>query len=267
MDTDSIQALRDNYIAYFRLFDGQHGIRFQENREVTWIIANGPPGNHILRTSVVDRPPDEGLRSILADVARWTGGIRWLVFPFDAPPDLASRLTALGLEPDEGDAWMFRSLEVLPALSLPAGFRVEVVSDLPTLRHWWRASAQGFGMRQKAAQIWYDAYRRHGVGPNAPVLHVVGWAGREVVVSASLVLAAGIAGVYDVSTIPSARGRGYARAVTLFLLHLARQRGYTRAGLQTHDAVGLYQRLGFTVGWREVEFIWAEGARSLQSAG
>lgn len=254
---ERIRALRDNYIAYFRLFGGQHGVRFHEDEETAWIIANGPPGNHLLRTAIRGDDPDPRLRAILAEIARWTGGMRWLVFPFDAPHDLAERLAALGLERDEGYAWMFRELEELPAPDMPDAFRVELVTDLPGLRRWWTASAQGFGMRQKAAQVWYDAYRRQGLAPGGSVLHVVGWAGGKPVASATLVLAAEIAGVYDVSTVPGARGRGYARAVTLSLLHLARGRGYALAGLQTQDAVGLYARLGFSVGWREVEYVWA----------
>ncbi|RME64453.1 MAG: GNAT family N-acetyltransferase [Caldilineae bacterium] len=256
-DLARVRALRDNYLAYFRLFHSQHGIRVHEDAETAWIIANGPPGNHLLRTTIQGSQPDARLQAILQEIARWTGGMRWLVFPFDAPQDMAARLRALGLHEDEGDVWMFRDLEHLPALTLPPGFRVEVVADLPTLRRWWTVSAQGFGMRQKMAQVWYDAYRRHGFGPGAYALHVIGWAGREPVASASLILAAGIAGVYDVSTAPWARRRGYARAVTLHLLHLARERGYHVAGLQTHDAIELYENLGFTVGWREKEFVWA----------
>ena len=77
------------------------------------------------------------------------------------------------------------------------------------------------------------------------------------VTSATLVLAGGIAGIYDLSTLPSFRGKGYANALASHLLEQARQQGFTYAGLQTNEAAQFYQRLGFETGYQEEEFFWA----------
>lgn len=155
---------------------------------------------------------------------------------------------------------MFRQLNRLPVQTPPSRLRISPVRDRPDLRAWWTASAEGFGMTQRAAQIWYDAYRRHSFGPCACAINYIGQVDRTTVTSATLVLAGGIAGIYDVSTLPSFRGQGFGTVLTSHLLEQARQRGFTHAGLQTSDAVQFYQRLGFETGFQEEEFFWAEGS-------
>ena len=252
-----IEALRENYIAYFRLFHGQHGIRVHVDQEAAWIVANGPPGNHILRASMPSNRVDEGIDALLHTIRSRTGGIRWLLFPADRTQDLRDRLTRRGLSTGKGDYWMFRPLEQLPKQRSSCLCRISPVKDRVGLRAWWTASAKGFGMTQRAAQPWYDAYRRHSFGQNAYAINYTGLVDQMTVTSATLVLAGGIAGIYDLSTLPSFRGKGYANALASHLLEQARQRGFSHAGLQTDDAAQFYQRLGFETGYREEEFFWA----------
>lgn len=252
-----IEALRQNYIEYFRLFHGQHGIRVHVGSDAAWIIANGPPGNHILRANLSDSAADEDIDALLAAIARYTGGARWLLFPQDRPPDLPRRLAGRGLPAGKGDHWMFCPLQQTPARSHISRLRVRLVRNNPDLRAWWTASALGFGMTQRAAQPWYDAYRRRGFGRHASVRNFIGQVERETVASATLVLAGGIAGIYDVSTLPAFRGRGYASALIRHMLEQARQAGLSYAGLQTRDAIDLYRKLGFETGYQEEEFFWS----------
>ena len=257
MTIDLVDALRQNYIAYFRLFDGQHGVSFHEDEEVAWIIANRPPGNHILRANFAPDRADERIEALMQTISRKTGGIRWLIFPTDQPHDLDHRLIRRGWQTDNGDQWMFRPLQQIPTQPRPGACRIQQVTDMPALRAWWAASARGFGTSQRAAHVWYDAYRRHGFGPDVYARNYIGQVDRETVTSATLILAGGIAGVYDLSTPLPFRGRGYASALVGYMLAAARRWGYSHAGLQTADAVPFYQGLGFEVGFQEREFFWA----------
>ncbi len=252
-----IEALRQNYIEYFRLFHGQHGIRVCVESDAAWIVANGPPGNHILRANLSETATDEDIDALLAAIARHTGGVRWLLFPQDRPRDLRRRLASRGLPAGTGDHWMFCRLQQVPACAHTSQLCVRRVQTKPDLRVWWTASALGFGMTQRAAQRWYDAYRRHGFGRLASVRNFIGQVERDTVASATLVLAGGIAGIYDVSTLPAYRGRGYASALIRHLLAQARQVGFSHAGLQTRDAIDLYRKLGFEAGFQEEEFFWS----------
>ena len=253
---DLIDLLRQNYIAYFRLFHGQHGVCVHEDEQAAWIIANGPPGNHILRSNFPSDNVEEGIDALLADIGARTEACRWLCFPGDLPHDLGDRLVSRGLDAGEGDFWMFRPLDELPHRACPDGLRVISVSTGPGLRSWWTASARGFGMSQRAAQLWYDAYRRHALEAGAYARFYSGLVGREVVTSGTLILAGGIAGIYDISTPQAYRGKGFASALVSYILAAARTLGYAYAGLQTANEGTLYRRLGFEVGFREREFFW-----------
>ena len=59
-------------------------------------------------------------------------------------------------------------------------------------------------------------------------------------------MSSGIAGIFDVATVPRFRRQGLASAITHAAMTLAREVGYGRACLQASAmGVSLYQRLGF----------------------
>lgn len=240
-----------------------------EDAETAWFVANGPPGNHLLRadfnvegTGAGPRRrtralADEKIDRLLETIGGLTGGIRWLVFPWDRPSDLADRLANRGLVPGEGNVWMFRSLSGIRVERSTRSAGIEQVGDRPALRAWWAASAQGFGASQRATQPWYDAYRRRLDRDDSYALQFVGVAGGRTTSSATLILAEGIAGIYDVSTVPRFRGRGFGTAMVNHLLAAAGRRGYSHAGLQTSGHSDFYARLGFERGFQEREYIWS----------
>ena len=152
---------------------------------------------------------------------------------------------------------MFRQLQQVPDYRHHPQLRISPVQNKPGLRAWWTASALGFGTTQRAAQPWYDAFRRRGFGPKVHVTNYIGHLDQKAVTTATLILGRGIAGIYDLSTLPDYRGQGFAGALVNHLLEQARQRGYAHAGLQTGDAEQFYQRLGFKTGFQEEEFFWA----------
>lgn len=85
-----------------------------------------------------------------------------------------------------------------------------------------------------------------GFAEESPFAHYAGRLGGEVVATASLSLAAGVAGIFNVVTLPEARRRGFGTALTLAALRDARRRGYRICILQSSTmALGIYRRLSF----------------------
>ena len=111
------------------------------------------------------------------------------------------------------------------------------------LEEWKQVSAEGFG---GDFQIFYDAYARHGFGPDAFSLHYIGYLNDELVTSSTLLLAGGIAGIYDVSTPPSFRRQGFGGAITFAAMQEAQNRGYQYAWIWSSPmGKSLYRKLSF----------------------
>ena len=92
----------------------------------------------------------------------------------------------------------------------------------------------------------FEACSVLGLAEERPFGHYVGRLGGEVLATASLSLAAGVAGIFNVVTLPGARGRGRGTTLTLAALRDARKRGCRIGILQSSAmALGVYRCLGF----------------------
>jgi len=85
------------------------------------------------------------------------------------------------------------------------------------------------------------------VGPGSTVRSFLGLIGDRAVACATLVPSGGIAGIYEVATVPAARRQGYGAAITLRALAYAHRLGLAVSMLQSSSAaLSLYHRLGYT---------------------
>ncbi len=254
-----IAVTEANYTAYFEGFACLPQCEFQRDSEITWFISNGPPGDTVLHTQYpserVDEKIDETLHMLKARAKKgW-----WQVLPSCQPADLAQRLQERGLVKTESRPVMTAALEVLEREKpLPGNVRIERVGDMAALHDWFIASAAGFEAKdEEAVQIYFDAYAALGFAFDATFHHYVGYLNDKPVTSSTLLLAAGVAGLYDVSTVPTARRQGLGRAITVAPLLEASSRGYRYAVLQSSDeGLNLYQSIGFRALYREENYLW-----------
>jgi hypothetical protein len=250
--------MQENLIAYFRLFAGLPGITFVEE-DVTWCVtAEGAPGNQALRTQLPGDAVDRRIDEIISQIGQYTDQIDWLVFPSCQPADLGQRLAVHGLEggPEgawmlvgkiggPGGTWMLADLTSLSdAPSVADNFQIEYVRNPKMLEAWIQISSEGFGGGDY--QNFYEAYARHGFGPEAFSLHYIGYLDDQPVTSSTLLLAGGIASIYDVSTPPALRRQGFGGAITWAMMQEAKKRGYQYAWIWSSPmGKGVYSKLGF----------------------
>lgn len=263
MQAELIAATEANYGAYFEGFACLPQCEFHRDPEITWFISNGPPGDTVLHTQFTSEWVVEKIDETLHMLKSRAEDGWWQVLPSCQPADLASQLQTKGLVKTESRPVLTANLEVLEREgSLPTNVRIERVGDMATLHDWFIASAAGFEANSKeAVQVYFEAYAALGFAFDASFHHYVGYLNGEPVTSSTLLLAAGLAGIYDVSTEPAARRQGLGRAITMAALMEARTRGYRYAVLQSSDeGYNLYRSIGFSDLYREENYLWERAA-------
>ena len=262
--TDQVQR---NLIEYHRLFAEVPGISFVDE-DVVYIACQGLPESKVIRTKFTNRDLSQRIERTLDDIGRTTASVDWLVFPGCEPTDLGKQLIKhgegaadgwqlIGEVGGPGGIWMLgdlTSLSVEPIVS--PDFHVIRVRSEAQLDEWERINLKGFGSSDY--QVLYGAFSRHGLGPDSKALHYIGYLDNEPVTSATLFLAAGIAGIYNVSTPEAFRRQGFGSAVTHAALQDAQQGGYRTAFLQSSGlGKGVYGNLGFaTTDFGIREYAW-----------
>jgi GNAT superfamily N-acetyltransferase len=247
--TEKPRQIQDNMIEYMRLFAGLPGITMYD-AESFWFVSNKTaPGNYILRTRWEASSTEERIDAMLEQIGQYIGHIDWFVFPDDQPADIGKRLEARGMPGGPGGNWLWTDLTSPGADPIvPDNFRIEQVRDQRMLAEWIRLSEVGFG---EELAIFYDAYARHGYGPDACSLHYTGYLDDTPVTAGTLFDAGGCASIYDVSTSPAFRHQGFGSAITHALMQGIRNRGYADTWIWSSNmAKSVYQKLGYV----EVDF-------------
>lgn len=252
--------IQKNMVAYMRLFGGLDGMVMEDvtnpDDSSFWFVCKKPgPGHCILRARWSEETVEEHIDALLARIGEHIDEIDWQVYPGDRPADLSKRLEARGMPAGRGGNWMWASLENLnPPPTLPSGFRIEQVRDDRMMAEWLCLSLAGFaerevvGFQESHAELasFYEAYARHGYGTQAFSLHYIGYLGDQAVTSGTLLDTGGTASIYDVSTPPAFRRKGFGSAITYALMEEIRYRGYQETWIWGSDeAVNVYARLGF----------------------
>jgi ribosomal protein S18 acetylase RimI-like enzyme len=210
--------------------------------------------------------------------ARDTPFIFWWTGPDTTPADLGERLVARGLLSMEGQmeevaTGMKQTALGAPGMvadlsrmneavleQVPPDFTIEEVQDEAALLDFKRVFVETYEIPEWAGQAWVDATLQAGIG-RTPWKMYLGRLHGEPVATNMLFNGGGVASVYAVATVPSARGQGIGGAITLKPLLEARAKGYHYAVLfATEMGISVYKRLGFRLTQvRLNRYLWRNG--------
>jgi hypothetical protein len=212
-----ITAIEQNFIAstlaYVRTVQGY----ISEEPQLTWVFTGTPLHyyNGVIHTTLTTADPDASIMAVLDFFRARRQLMTWWISPSTYPHDLPHRLEAQGLTRRWQDVGMAADLQrIPPAHPAPPGLMIERATDEETTRQWIRALGHGFAMSEAAS----DSYRQlvMAVPPDRhPIAFYIARLAGEPVATSSLYYAAGVAGIADVCTIPSARRQGIGAAITL----------------------------------------------------
>jgi ribosomal protein S18 acetylase RimI-like enzyme len=187
----------------------------------------------------------------IRDATRWFvergSPWRWLLGATAEPADLHDRLLAAGLEMVSDNPGMALDIDSFTDdRPLPSGASVERVVDEPGLIRWREVQRRGLELDVARDEAWWTAHRRPGFTVDAPLINWVASVDGRPVSAAALFVGGGVAGIYNVVTVPEARGKGFGRAVTAEALEEGRRRGLRTAVLGASEmGHPMYRGLGF----------------------
>ena len=256
-----VAAIKANLFEYYRYLGRSPQAELYEGQQLTWLLTGIPHPflNDVLRTQLAPDNADDAIAQTLAYfTSRNVTQLSWWTKPCTQPADLAEHLLAHGLVYTDGGPGVAVELsELNEELSAPVELVIEPVADNGALKQWVKAFVIGFDLSGSECAA-FDLYA--GLGFHLPLRSYVGCLPCKPVATAQLFLAAGVAGIYCVSTVPEARRRGIGAAMMLAALREARDLGY-RVGILQSSPMGLsvYRRLDFQELCNMSHFYWSRG--------
>lgn len=243
-----VDAIRGNMYAFLR-FAGQRGSKeyFENETFARWFTSVPHPWfNGVL----CNAPPATGDEAFLNETLaffreRRVEAITWWLNNGLQRADWDDFLLERGFGFSDDTPGMAVDLSKLhESHTKPDGLDIRVVADEETLHAWTHVFIQGYGVPADWESAFFQLLSACGL--ELPMRNYLGYLDGEPLAASTLFLGAGAAGIYDVATLPPARGRGLGAAMTLTPLLEARQLGYRAGVLQSSDmGYNVYRKLGF----------------------
>ncbi len=248
-DADVVAALERNWRACVREFGHAPATRLRDDDELFWYVTGLPDAafNSVMYANLGPDRIDAAVDEIKALRRQHRVPMNWLIGPTSRPTNLPSQLRARGFQYIADLVPLTLKLaDLRPGSSPRAVLTVERVESTSVLEEWIEAESRGFELAGALDRGIATLRRGMGVGDGVLRTHLLGRVDGAPVATASVVVAGGIGGIYDVSTVPDLRERGIGTAMTRAALEVIRAAGHELAFLQA-SVMGqrMYRRLGF----------------------
>jgi ribosomal protein S18 acetylase RimI-like enzyme len=252
-------AVEANLFSLFEQLQAWPRLEVHDDGACQWTLSHlpFPLFNSVMRTRLDGAAADAVIDARVRDCAHRSVPMLWWTGPSTTPWDLGERLERRGflLEPAIG---MAGDIDHIGAQPSDVAIEVQPVRDSATLAVWTRVLCHAFGAPHTFGEAFADLAAAIGLGPSSNFRHFLAVVNGEPVATCSLFLGAGVAGIYDVGTLPERRRRGFGAAITRAAIADAAAAGY-RVAILHSSALGaaMYRSIGFTDVCAIGQYVWA----------
>ncbi len=256
-----IAAIEDNQFSMIPACRKWPQAEVYDGDDIKWDFTDipFPAFNGVGRARLAPQQVDSMIQSIIARAEARHVPVLWWTGPQTQPADLGMYLEAHGFTHEGRVPGMAVDLMTLnDSGAVTPGFSIQQISDLKDLRTWCQVCVTGFGMPDFVAGAYFDFFNCVGLKKETiTAIFYMGWLNGDPVATSMAILAAGVAGIYSVTTLPEARCRGIGARITLAPLCEARAMGYRVGILQASEmGVSVYRRLGFQEYCQLDQYVW-----------
>jgi len=243
-----ITAIRANLCAFFRHLGESHPADYFEDQKFARLHTPIPhPMFNLVLCSDLPADGDETFiqESIQYFRAKGTDIFTWWLEPPLVRSDWEPALSKYGFNFSGDTPGMAVDLQALDeSVQTVEGLEVRVVADEAAFKIWAHIFTLGYGLPLDWEKFVFDVWGK--LGFDSPIRNYLGYWNGQPVSTSCLFLGGGAAGIYNVATLPKARGRGIGAALTLKPLQDARAVGYRIGTLQASEmGYSVYKKLGF----------------------
>lgn len=264
-------AIKTNWENYHYCLGRSPSVELSIGRYLTWLITNVPDHfmNLVVCTQLPARGADEIIDGALAHFRSLNvKKLSWLAREGVPAAKLKKCLLARGLTFSESFAIeMAADLMSVPEnLPLPAGLKIIQVENAESLKQWIHVASIGFEVAEEFEQVWYDFFAEAVF--ELPFRTYLAILDGQPVSTSQLFLSGGVAGIYNVTCVPEARGQGIGAVITQIPLLDARAMGY-RVGILQSSELGypVYRRLGFQDYGKLSVYLWENDPEHINKTG
>lgn len=195
-------------------------------RDALTTLALGDGWSGVVWSRLDESTADAAVTKLVARLLGFAGHAEWKLYAYDQPDDLAQRLVAAGLEPQDEEAVVVADLcELGLAAPLPVGVEVRVAGDAEAVGVWVEVNELAFGESYGGVGRLLLRALEH---ERPRDLGVIAYADGEPVSAGRIEFneRSEFASLWGGGTLAEWRGRGIYRATVLERARLAHERGY-----------------------------------------
>ncbi len=256
--SDIINSIDENLFSYISNIGRLPNAELYNDAKIKWVLTDIPHPlfNNVIRAQIETETIDATILSLIEKAKSRKTPLLWWISPTTQPSDLGKHLVKHGFVDDGQIPGMAIDLTSLKGdFRLPTGLTIQKVRDDESMRIWSEIFTEGFGLPEFVTESTHNTI---GIADSNTTTAYLGWMNDKPVATSLLVLAGGVAGIYNVTTIPSARRKGVGTYMTRAGLQDAQERGYKVGILEaTLMGVSMYRKLGFQEVCQISAFVWS----------